>query len=166
MNVENMRKLIAHLEAVGEAHFDMTVYATHDTGSRTEYRKVDPEHVKEGGCGTAACIAGHAAALAWTDPAFESVATALELPRLDQKYNEAAEDWAREWLGLDGVVAEGLFLADWWALSSFDPELSEQDVDDGWGPDEPSADAPYANLSNALGVLRAMVEEYVEEHGG
>ena len=93
MNITNMEKLITHLETQEELGFKMRNWFTHN--NKTEvYGQTIMWIMGSHSCGTAACIAGHAAILAWREGAEK---TRIVLT-------------AEEWLDLDGY---SLFYGDW-----------------------------------------------------
>ena len=114
MNAGNMRKLIACMQSErNPIGFDMGTWFKHNVyeyHSRDKIMDIVQSHV----CGTVACIAGHAAVLAWE-----------ENPTLGGR----VEDVAADWLGLDPTQEHALFMGYWEAtaagrLSLSDPRLN------------------------------------------
>ncbi len=98
MNVENMRRLIKHLEdPENPIAFNMGTYFEHDgISNKTKDWVVDA--VINHPCGTVACLAGHAAIIAWTEDGY----TDLNMKVVAEK-----------WLGMDPPDAHYLFYGTW-----------------------------------------------------
>lgn len=100
MNKTNMRRLVRHLvsrkRAVG---FDMRTYFRHNS-SRLHRPSAIIRAAETHACGTVACIAGHAALLAWLDGA----------PR---RSGVSVHRVAHDWLRLDFMESYDLFMGRW-----------------------------------------------------
>jgi hypothetical protein len=104
LNRHNLQLLINHLEKIRPANFDMDCWVLGPALNSVERK--DIQHVQTmvnqmettGGCGTTACIAGHAAIIgfAWGEIGGFNYGTVA--------------DNAKEWLGLDDDQADKLFL--------------------------------------------------------
>lgn len=98
MNIENMKKLRTRLRSrKNPVAFDIGAWFSHN-GIRKQNRSEILEIVKEHPCGTVACLAGHAAILAWEEGA---------------SGRKSISDTAGEFLGLDLDEADELFYAKW-----------------------------------------------------
>ena len=101
MNTENLKVLIAHLESPqNPIGWNMGAFFDHN-GVEVYGANEICEVVEEHACGTAACLAGHAAWLAWT--------------RGDTKKRKgfSPEEVATEWLELEKEEADHLFYGRW-----------------------------------------------------
>ena len=98
MNIKNMKRLIAHLEdPKNPIGFDMRAWFRHNNSDR-ETRDHILTTVKNHACGTVACIAGHAAYLAWA---------------LDYDKGEVIVNVAQGSLELTDVERDNLFHGRW-----------------------------------------------------
>lgn len=119
MNVENLNKLIAHMEAMPDTAFDLSIWLRGDlyvSGGRidlwpSEARKIIAKQKTTGGCGTVACLAGEAMLL-----------RTAELKRKPKP--KVGDNWwgsgthatmdimegAQDWLGLTLRQAQALFI--------------------------------------------------------
>ncbi len=100
MNITNMKKLIEHLETQEEIGFAMSNWFVHQGAIKFRSYTVMPI-VKNHICDTSACLAGHAAILAWNEGKYrkERLSTAAEL-----------------WLDLDACETDKLFYGGWETL--------------------------------------------------
>lgn len=101
MNLKNMRRLRTRLRSrKNPVGFEMQTWFRHNSR-----RLVSPaamcRAVEKHPCGTAACLAGHAALLAWQNG---------DVPK---KQHVSIKDVATEWLGLDWEAAHRLFHGYW-----------------------------------------------------
>ena len=104
MNLKNMRRLRARLRSrKNPVGFDMRSWFTHN-GRQLVYPAAICRAAEEHSCGTVACLAGHAALLAWQSG---------DVPK---KQNDKVVDVATEWLGLDGGEVQQLFHGLWPAV--------------------------------------------------
>lgn len=102
MNLKNMRKLRTHLRSrKNPMAFDMTTWFRHNK-RRLKTATGICNAVEKHPCGTAACLAGHAALLAWQSGDVSKWHKNVDI-----------ENVAAEWLGLDYVVANELFMGRW-----------------------------------------------------
>ncbi len=107
MNIENMEKLLKHLEWVDNPiKFYMGRFFSHGASLYYFGRDEIIDVVENHPCGTTACLAGYAAILAWQ-----------EGQCLDIKDIERA---AEKWLDISG---EDLFYGGWKNLGDDDPDL-------------------------------------------
>ncbi len=111
MNKENMTKLLKHLERKNNpVKFDMERFFSHGANLMTFNKDAVIDIVENHPCGTAACLAGHAGILAWS-----------EGECLDINDIELA---AEKWLDISG---EELFYGGWKTLNNGlgndDPDL-------------------------------------------
>ena len=102
MNLKNMRKLRAVLRSrKNPVAFDMANWFHHNhrrIRTATGICNVVEKH----SCGTAACLAGHAAILAWQSG---------DIPKFRKNMNVSTV--AAEWLGLDSFKSHNLFMGQW-----------------------------------------------------
>ncbi len=108
MNIKNMRKLLRQLQSPQTAvGFSMSNWFRHN-----EIRVDDPEEIcditKNHPCGTVACLAGHAAILAWESGDVDKSPWGASSIR----------DAAQEWLDLPDATADRLFMGNWPGTSS------------------------------------------------
>lgn len=102
LNTENLDKLIKHLQRIDRANFNFGHWIGPARGAPVN-RAAAKDEMKilagypEGGCGTSACLAGHA-----------HILRALEN---DDRYALPGDSFgfARDWLGLDQQQAKDLF---------------------------------------------------------
>ncbi len=107
MNVENMKRLIKRLEDPNIlVKFDMGAFFLHNEDAVWDESEALMNQAKEvldvvenHPCGTVACIAGHAAILAWLED--------------DRYHNYDIKYTAEYWLGLTSSEASKLFYAHW-----------------------------------------------------
>lgn len=109
LNVERIRQLTDHIEKLNEERFDMTNYLVpvEDRGEAqclTDVRLKLKPRIKEGFCGTAGCIAGHAIMLFCDKEEVNNV--------LDQPLVYDPTQIAGDLLGLSPDDAWSLFMAD------------------------------------------------------
>lgn len=98
MNIDNINKLINHLKKIGPQNFDMGDWLRgYPNKKKASEVMIDME--SKGGCGTVACIAGHAAILCAAESDYDDNLEEYEL----------IEDIARDWLDLDWEDANTLF---------------------------------------------------------
>ncbi len=113
MNVENMRRLIKHLESpVNPIKFFMGKYFLHneyDIFTKSEVLSIVEEHA----CGTTACIAGHAAYLAWKEDDVGADPLDAWADPLKGEGFHIIVHVAREWLDLDKRQTQSLFMGYW-----------------------------------------------------
>ena len=117
MNLKNMRKLRAALQSrKNPVAFDMGTWFRHN-----DHRLVTATGicnvVEKHPCGTAACLAGHAAILAWQSG---------NVPKFGKK--KRIEDVAAKWLGLDPDVAHALFMGRWRGQFNFICEITKPEA--------------------------------------
>ncbi len=104
MNKENMEKLLKHLERTNNpVKFEMERFFGHGGGLYPFEKDEVIEIINNHSCGTTACLAGHAAILAWQ-----------EGKCLDINDIKAA---AEKWLDING---EDFFFGNWKSLSDSD----------------------------------------------
>lgn len=101
MNVENIQKLINHLQKTKEENFDMKFWLMRYPYQRSA-KNILEQMETTGGCGTVACLAGHAALIRAAEEG-ESLR--------DQHISSFAADW----LDLDDHQTGSLFLSGFWA---------------------------------------------------
>ena len=110
MNLKNMRRLVRHLRSKkNSVGFDMASWFRHNRQILITPTGVC-RAVEKHPCGTAACLAGHAAILAWQSgdmpktrrANIKDVATAW----LGLDYNEAYELFHGNWLGQHQVLSD------------------------------------------------------------
>lgn len=101
MNLKNMRKLRTRLRSrKNPVGFNMRGWFYHNgelSVSSTDVCCIVEEH----SCGTVACLAGHAALLAWQSG---------DVPK---EQNDCIEEVARRWLGMTDSSANDLFFGNW-----------------------------------------------------
>lgn len=104
LNRHNLQLLINHLEKIRPDNFDMDTWVLGP--ALYSIMRADRQHVQTmvnqmettGGCGTTACIAGHAAIIGFA------------LGEIGGFNYGTVADNARDWLGLDDDQADKLFL--------------------------------------------------------
>ena len=107
MNLKNMRRLRARLRSrKNPVGFEMQHWFRHNKRFLTAPAAIC-RAAEEHPCGTAACLAGHAALIAWQNG---------DMPRKRYVY---ADDVATEWLGLDDWEACALFTGNWAGLPEY-----------------------------------------------
>ena len=99
MNKKNLQKLLDHLKSQTKLGFNMENWFEHN-GTQIFLSENALSIMKEHPCGTNACLAGHAAILAWEEGKY-----------LDLSPADAAE----KWLDLRDNEA-GLFYGSWFSL--------------------------------------------------
>ena len=101
MNLKNMRRLRARLRSrKNPVGFEMQNWFRHNNRYLLSPAAIC-RAVETHPCGTAACLAGHAALIAWESG---------DIPR---KRSAHIKDVAMEWLGLDGRETHKLFYGCW-----------------------------------------------------
>lgn len=101
MNLKNMRRLRAHLRSrKNPVGFDMQTWFRHN-GRNLIRPATICRAAEEHPCGTTACLAGHAALLAWQSG---------DIPKKRGVY---VRDVAIEWLGLRWDESQDLFASIW-----------------------------------------------------
>ena len=99
MNIKNFRRLrSALLDEENPVNFTMATWFEHNDDELDGNDAFEAAQAHS--CGTVACLAGHAALIAWQSDDIE----------LD---NQKIEEVAREWLGLTHPEATLLFMGSW-----------------------------------------------------
>ncbi len=112
MNVENMKRLVEHLESPDNPiRFRMNSYFSHN-GCAVKGKVEILDVVEEHACGTVACLGGHAAYLAWKEGDKDYV---RDIKSKDFVSDDLIDVYytARRWLGLTGAQAYSMFLGRW-----------------------------------------------------
>jgi len=101
INIKNARRLVERLEAKDNpVKFHMGTWFNHNKMGIANPREIY-RIAKEHSCGTAACLAGHAALEAW------------ESGDMEVSKGYSVQEVAQEWLGLTNWRANSLFHGQW-----------------------------------------------------
>ena len=152
LNVENAEKLLDHLRLAPDDKFDMGKWLGHNGTATDRIGDVigcEMEHIYEFGCGTSACLAGHAVAVAAHD---------------GWRYGTRVAYAARDWLGLSGADADLLFYGNW---NQFIPMTMAQEMMEGYEEDEDElwiTSSPLMTRANAIRVLEYVIGFYKRTH--
>ena len=102
MNLKNMRRLRARLRSrKNPVGFEMQLWLRHNKRFLTAPAAICRAAEKHP-CGTAACVAGHAALIAWQSG---------DMPK--ERRAVSIQNVAADWLGLDDWDARSLFTGNW-----------------------------------------------------